>query len=70
MIVTGIDIGSRTIKIVSVNAEDLEVIGSKRVETTFNPLEQASRLINEIRPERLIATGYGRKLSQEHFGGD
>ena len=70
MIVTGIDIGSRTIKIVSVNAEDLEVIVSKRVETTFNPLEQASRLINEIRPERLIATGYGRKLAQEHFGGD
>ena len=70
MIVTGIDIGSRTIKIVSVNAEDLAVIVSKRVETTFNPLEQASRLINEIRPERLIATGYGRKLAQEHFGGD
>jgi len=70
LIVTGIDIGSRTIKIVSVNAEDLEVIVSKRVETTFNPLEQASRLINEIRPERLIATGYGRKLAQEHFGGD
>ncbi|MFH0959359.1 MAG: acyl-CoA dehydratase activase [Pseudomonadota bacterium] len=70
LIVTGIDIGSRTIKIVSVSEGDLEVVVSKRVETTFNPLEQASRLIKEVKPESLIATGYGRKLAQENFGGD
>ena len=70
LIVTGIDIGSRTIKIVSVNQENLEVVVSKRMETTFNPLEQASRLINGIKPESLIATGYGRKLAQENFGGE
>lgn len=69
MISTGIDIGSRTIKIVSIDSSDRKMVVSRRVETTFNPLEQARKLLDGIESNRLIATGYGRKLAQENFGG-
>ncbi|MDR3605355.1 MAG: acyl-CoA dehydratase activase [Syntrophaceae bacterium] len=70
MISTGIDIGSRTIKIVSIDSRDREILVSRRIETTFNPLEQATKLLDGIERDRLIATGYGRKLAQENFGGN
>ena len=70
MISTGIDIGSRTIKIVSIDSRDQEILVSRRIETTFNPLEQATKLLDGIESDRLIATGYGRKLAQENFGAD
>ena len=69
MISTGIDIGSRTIKIVSIDSSDRKMVVSRRVETTFNPLGQATKLLDGIESDRLIATGYGRRLAQENFGG-
>ncbi len=69
MISTGIDIGSRTIKIVSLDSSDRKIVVSRRVETTFNPLGQATKLLDGIESDRLIATGYGRRLAQENFGG-
>jgi (R)-2-hydroxyacyl-CoA dehydratese activating ATPase len=70
LVITGIDIGSRTIKIVSIDSVDRKIAVSRRVETTFNPLDQARKLLNGIKTGRLIATGYGRKLAQENFGGE
>ncbi len=69
MISTGIDIGSRTIKIVCIDSSNRKMVVNRRVETTFNPLDQATKLLDGIESDRLIATGYGRRLAQENFGG-
>ncbi len=69
MISTGIDIGSRTIKIVCIDSSNRKMVVNRRVETTFNPLGQATKLLDGIESDRLIATGYGRRLAQENFGG-
>jgi (R)-2-hydroxyacyl-CoA dehydratese activating ATPase len=65
--VTGIDIGSRTIKLIVLDHQHDRVIASRKVETTFNPLEQSRRVLSEAPMGRLIATGYGRKLAQDNF---
>ncbi len=39
----------------------------KKVDTTFNPLERCGALLEKSRWNKLIATGYGRKLVQENF---
>lgn len=67
MIVTGIDIGSRTIKLIVWDGKDDRIMSHDKVGTTFNPLEQCKRLLTGGRWDRLIATGYGRKLAQENF---
>lgn len=67
MLVTGIDIGSRTIKLIVLDAERRHIVSSRKVETTFNPLEQSSRVLAKAPGGRLIATGYGRKLAQDNF---
>ena len=43
------------------------IIASHKVETTFNPLEQSRRVLAKAPGDRLIATGYGRKLAQDNF---
>ena len=35
--------------------------------TTFDPLAQCRRLLEDVRIETLVATGYGRKLALEHL---
>jgi predicted CoA-substrate-specific enzyme activase len=64
----GIDIGSRTIKVAAVKdgvLEDFHV-----AESGFDPRGQAVELIRKYGPARVIATGYGRHLAQEHFAQD
>jgi predicted CoA-substrate-specific enzyme activase len=61
----GIDIGSRTIKLVTV--EGGEIISSLIVETTHDPLEQCKRLIDQTNFDRILATGYGRHLFEIQF---
>ncbi len=54
----GIDIGSRTVKIVIMengHVRDFQVINSGH-----DPYAQAFKLINTYKPKRLVATGYGR----------
>ncbi len=70
MVVTGIDVGSRTIKLVVLDSRHERIISSNKVATTFNPLEQSKRLLVGTRWDRLIATGYGRKLVQDSFRAD
>jgi (R)-2-hydroxyacyl-CoA dehydratese activating ATPase len=67
LLVTGIDIGSRTIKLIVLDAQHDRIIDSRKVETTFNPLEQSRRVLAKATGDRLIATGYGRKLAQDNF---
>jgi len=65
MICAGIDIGSRSIELVAL--EDGRVAVSRRVDTTYDPIAQCTRLLNGISYSRLIATGYGRELLTQRF---
>lgn len=67
MVVTGVDVGSRSIKVVTLDRENGRMIAFDRAETTFNPLEQCGRMLRDLIPGRIVATGYGRRLVQDHF---
>ena len=61
----GIDIGSRTIKLVTVEGRKiLQVLIS---DTTHDPLDQCKRLMAETSFDRILATGYGRHFFETHF---
>ncbi|MGC1455342.1 MAG: acyl-CoA dehydratase activase [Nitrospirota bacterium] len=64
----GIDIGSRTIKtaaLIDGKLHDYQVC-----ESGFEPHRQSLDMISKYRPDRIVATGYGRHLAQKHFAGD
>jgi predicted CoA-substrate-specific enzyme activase len=68
--VAGIDIGSRSIELVVLNDRGVPE-HQVRVPTTFEPMAQCERLMRQVRVERIVATGYGRKLfadSREEWG--
>ncbi len=56
----GIDIGSRFIKYAVIRGSDN--ISFAKVETGHDPLSACQRLLERERPEKLVATGYGRHL--------
>ncbi|MBF0507037.1 MAG: activase [Nitrospirae bacterium] len=60
----GIDIGSRFIKAVLLEGEEL--IDIQQVETSFDPLDRCKRLLEETAADRVVATGYGRHLLEVH----
>ncbi|MFH1116758.1 MAG: acyl-CoA dehydratase activase [Pseudomonadota bacterium] len=62
----GIDIGSRTIELVVVN-EAAEIVESLQADTGFDPMSQADKLIDGVRYDRIMATGYGRSLFEISF---
>ena len=62
----GIDIGSRTIELVVVN-EAGEIVLSLQADTGFDPIAEAKKLINGVRYDRIMATGYGRNLFEISF---
>ena len=61
----GIDIGSRTIKLVVV--EESEIVASSITDTTHDPLEQCKRLMGQTSFDRILATGYGRHFFETDF---
>uniref|UniRef100_A0A7C4ASN3 3-hydroxyacyl-ACP dehydratase n=1 Tax=Desulfomonile tiedjei TaxID=2358 RepID=A0A7C4ASN3_9BACT len=63
----GIDVGSRTIKLVVLDVTSGDIVSYRRTETTFNPHEQCQRILSPRQWDALVATGYGRKLVQENF---
>ncbi|MDR3567779.1 MAG: acyl-CoA dehydratase activase [Syntrophobacteraceae bacterium] len=65
--VAGIDIGSRSIELVLLNADG--VLRQVKSPTTFDPLGQCRKMMGVIDKSRVIATGYGRKLFAESFSG-
>jgi len=58
--VAGIDIGSRSIELVVLNGSGPH--HQVKVPTTFDPLAQCEGLMGKINAEKVVATGYGRKL--------
>jgi predicted CoA-substrate-specific enzyme activase len=63
--VVGIDLGSRTTKIVQLECGE---IGYSRVfDTGHNPLGIVEKSLREIEHTKIIATGYGRHLIRERF---
>jgi (R)-2-hydroxyacyl-CoA dehydratese activating ATPase len=63
--VAGIDIGSRSVELVVWNGNRLE--SQVKLPTTFDPLAQCEKLMQGLSVNRIVATGYGRKLFAESF---
>lgn len=57
----GIDIGSRTIEVVVVD-ESGAIVLSRMADTGFDPMHAVKKLIDDIRFDRIMTTGYGRNL--------
>jgi predicted CoA-substrate-specific enzyme activase len=62
----GIDIGSRTIELVVVNAAG-DLIDGFQTDTGFDPIAKGKNLIDGVRYDRIMATGYGRNLFEINF---
>lgn len=56
----GIDIGSRSIDLVVM--KDNQIVHEDKGPTTFDPLGQCKKLLDGIRADKIMATGYGRRL--------
>ncbi len=65
MITAGLDIGSRTTKLVLFNGE---LLHAALVPTGVRPLERCHELLSGVTYERLTVTGYGRHLVAEALG--
>jgi predicted CoA-substrate-specific enzyme activase len=61
----GIDMGSRTIEVVVLEAG--ETVESRQAHSGFDPLAEARRLLDGIPYDRIVATGYGRHLFEGSF---
>jgi len=65
MISAGIDIGSRTIKVVLL--ENNNIIFSKVIDNSFNPIETCRSVLNGHPYNTITSTGYGRHLFADYF---
>ncbi len=63
MLTAGLDIGSRTIALVEWNGE--RAVREIVVDTGIDPLANSRSMINGREYDRLVATGYGRRLAIE-----
>jgi (R)-2-hydroxyacyl-CoA dehydratese activating ATPase len=61
----GIDIGSRSIKLVVTEGGDIKEF--RRADTGFDPLATAGSLLEGVAYDRILATGYGRTLFEVAF---
>jgi predicted CoA-substrate-specific enzyme activase len=61
----GIDIGSRTIKLVTV--EGGKIVNTFLSDTTHDPLEQCKKLMEQASFDRILATGYGRHFFETYY---
>jgi (R)-2-hydroxyacyl-CoA dehydratese activating ATPase len=64
MITAGIDIGSRTIKLVLV--KNGQIIEIRKAENTFDTLKVCNGLLEGLSYDCITSTGYGRYLFEEH----
>lgn len=65
MISAGIDIGSRTIKLVVV--ENGEILCSRKEMNSYDPLEICRKVIDSVQYDTITATGYGRNLFRNYY---
>jgi len=63
----GLDVGSRTIKLVILNSQIRE---QKVVDSGINPLKRCQELLADKPYDRLVVTGYGRHLVAPLMGGE
>jgi predicted CoA-substrate-specific enzyme activase len=63
----GLDIGSRTIECVVIDAASGEVRTSERIDTSPNLAADCRRLLEAHPFDRLTVTGYGRSLAEVEF---
>ena len=61
----GIDIGSRTVKLVMM--EESKVLLSRKADSSYDPLAVCRELLTDIDGDSIIATGYGRHMFSERF---
>lgn len=61
----GIDIGSRTLKVVILN--ECGLVDFRIVSTGVDPIGRAKEILKDYNYDMLAATGYGRHLAQAHF---
>ncbi len=66
MIRAGLDIGSRTVKLVRV--ADGVVLDTRKASSVPDPLRAARALVADAPFDELVATGYGRDLARNHLG--
>ena len=64
----GIDIGSRTIELVVVDDAG-KILHCLQTDTGFDPMKEAKNLLNKVRFDHIMATGYGRNLFELSFEG-
>ncbi len=65
MLNAGIDIGSRTVKLVAVENGTITV--TRKSNNTFDPVAVGRELLDGVQYNRLTATGYGRHIFNKHF---
>jgi len=65
MISAGIDICSRTVKLVTV--KDGEITVTRKANNTFEPVAVGRALLDGVKYDCLTATGYGRHIFKQHF---
>ncbi|MCA1961684.1 MAG: acyl-CoA dehydratase activase [Desulfomonile sp.] len=70
MAVCGIDVGSRTIKAVLLDAETKRILEFRKIETTYTPVDQCLKILDGLSAKQTVATGYGRKLLQDRMGSE
>lgn len=68
IVALGIDVGSRSMELVGLDAQGT-VVASAHLPTTFHPLAQLERLLAGRTAEAVTATGYGRGLVAQVVGG-
>ncbi len=62
----GIDIGSRSIELVVIN-DNREITHLLTADTGFSPMDQVTRMLEQVKYDALTATGYGRTLMEVTF---
>lgn len=68
MAVAGIDIGSRTTKLVILE-EDC-IIKTNIIDTNIGSVEESGRILDSYPVTKIVATGYGRHLANSSFADD
>ena len=63
----GLDIGSRTIKLVVLDSSTDRLVSSAQAETTPHVGADCQRLLGGSRHDSLVVTGYGRALAEVEF---
>ncbi len=65
--IAGIDIGSRSMELVVLDGD--EIAFKRKLPTTFDPSTQIQTILEDVKLDRIAATGYGRKLVSEKLTG-